>query len=759
MKKLFKWIVGLIGAVVLLLVLAVFLLPIFFDPNDHKPEIQQAIQNQIGREVSLNGPIGWSVFPWIAIELNDVTVTNEQGFSGDSLANIGTLSAQVKLLPLLKKDIQVDTVELKQPNIHLQVAKSGQSNWQSILDHLTGDEEKTQSDGPSNISINIEGILISDGALNYRDAAAGSTIRLSDLNFSSSAIIAGKPADMSLKAQLEMVETKLTADLSTEFVVNHLLSDQAMVVDIQSLALAGDMNSVPLKFRTQQGGQLDLAQDRLHLPEITVEYANVRLQTPLTGTNISAQTASYSGKLALSQFNLAEFLQQLGGGLDNQAGNQLAASADWSMRGPVVKLSNIKAQLDDSQLSGELTISDLDRLAGDFKLTLDQINLDDYLPQTAADSSPQTSDDGIDFGYLDGEISVDQLTAMGTTLNNIKLHMTTRGNELALRPLTAVFYQGLLKTELTLAPNKATDKLVVKHRMQDVQAGPFLEDLMGDGFLSGLGQLQADIQVDQPFSAQPLKTANGHLSYHLSDGDIQGIDVVQMVQKALSLLNKTEAAEANQALETEFGSMALDADVVDGVIKTNELSVQSPYFNLIGDIEVNLVEQSIKGTIQPMLTNIPEGVLDSRFERLLNHRIPVSLSGSMLQPKIGIDVKQLLINTQKEKIDAKKEELKQDLLDSLLGKDKKSEDKDTENVESADDSSKQQDNEASAESDQPQADKSETEEAPKEDPKEDREDRLKRELLEGLFKKSKKKSEPESKPEPEPDPQPEPSAV
>ncbi|GAA4816593.1 hypothetical protein GCM10011365_00290 [Marinicella pacifica] len=744
MRKLFKWLIGLIVIVALLLVLAVLLLPVFFDPNDHKPEIQQAVQNQIGREVSLNGPIGWSVFPWVAIELNDVTVVNEQGFSGNSLADIGTLSARVKLLPLLKKDIQVDTVELKQPNIHLQVAKSGRTNWQSILDHLAGGEDKSESDKLSNININIEGIMVSDGSLNYRDSAAGSTLQLSDLNFSSTAITANKPADMSLTAQLEMVESKLSADLSTDFVVNHLLSDQAMVVDIESLALAGEMDGIPLKVRTQKGGQLDLGQDRLNIPEINIEYANISLKTPLTGTNISSQRALYSGQVTISSFNVDEFLQQLGGGLDNKAGNQLSASTDWSMQGQALTLNNIKAQLDDSALTGQVSISDLERLTGDFNLHLNHINLDDYLPQTESESTAQDSNTAVDFGHLNGEITIDRLTAMGTSLDTIKLHMTTRGSELSLRPLTAVFYQGLLKTELTLAPDKATDKLVIKHRMQDVQAGPLITDIIGEEFLSGLGQLQADIRIDQPFAAEPLRTANGHVSYHLSDGEIQGIDVVQMVQKALSLLNKTEAAEANQALETEFGSMALEADVVNGVLKTSQLSLQSPYFNLIGDVEINLVEQSIKGTIQPMLTNIPEGVLDSRFERLLNHRIPVSLSGSMLSPKIGIDVKQLLINTQKEKIDAKKEELKQDLFDSLLGNDKKSEEKPTQSDEPAAEDDRDQKAEDSAEK--------ETQEAPKEDSK----DRLKRELLEGLFKKSKKEPDPEPDPEPEPQPEPTP---
>ncbi|KAA3639905.1 MAG: AsmA family protein [Proteobacteria bacterium] len=699
--------------------------------------------------MQLNGPIGWSVFPWIAIELNDVTVANETGFKGDYLAQIGTLSARVKLLPLLKKDIQVDTVELKKPSIHLMVAKSGQTNWQSLLDHLAG-EDSQQTDSPVAVDMNIEGIVISGGQLNYRDATADSTIQISDMKFSSSAITANMAVDMSLRGQLMMAEQELTADLTTEFVVNHLLSEQAMVIDFNGLSLAGYMADIPLKVSAGQAGQLDMGTDQLQFKQINLSYANINMTTSVNGNGLNDHQASYSGQLKVAPFDVAEYLQQMGDGLNNQAGNQLAASMDWSMRGQVLAINNIKAQLDDSQLTGQVTISNLDRMAGDFKLQLDHLNLDQYLPQTeSATTTSQDADDDVDFGYLEGQITIGRLTAMGTTLNNIQLNMTTRGRELAVRPLTADFYQGLLKTELTLAPDKTVDKLVLKHSMQDIQAGPLLTDLMGEGLLSGLGQLQADIRVNEPFSQVPLRTANGHLSYHLSDGAIKGIDLVQMTQKALSLLNKTEAAEANKALQTEFASMALEADVVDGVIKTKKLSLKSPYFDLIGEVQVDLVAQSIKGTIQPMLINIPPGVLDNRFERLLNHRIPVSLSGSMLSPSFGVDIKQLLINTQKDKIDAKKEELKQDLFDSLLGKDKKPEEKPIASDEqAADDTGDNKDGDKTEDTAG-----NETEEVPKEDSK----DRLKRELLEGLFKKSRKEPEPEpDTSEHEPEPQPEP---
>ena len=85
----------------------------------------------------------------------------------------------------------------------------------------------------------------------------------------------------------------------------------------------------------------------------------------------------------------------------------------------------------------------------------------------------------------------------------------------------------------------------------------------------------------------------------------------------------------------------------------------------------DLVNMTIDGTIEPMLLDIPEQVLSDKYKKLLNLPIPVTLSGSVLEPNISIDAKKLLLATQKERIEKEKEKLKGKLLDSLFGKEKK----------------------------------------------------------------------------------------
>ncbi|MBV2207505.1 MAG: AsmA family protein, partial [Pseudomonas sp.] len=65
MKSLGK-ILGLVILGLLLIVVAAgFALTHLFDPNDYKDEIRQLARDKAGLELTINGDIGWSLFPWL----------------------------------------------------------------------------------------------------------------------------------------------------------------------------------------------------------------------------------------------------------------------------------------------------------------------------------------------------------------------------------------------------------------------------------------------------------------------------------------------------------------------------------------------------------------------------------------------------------------------------------------------------------------------------------------------------------------------
>src|SRR3546814_4218259 len=55
-----------------------FALTYLFDPNDYKDEIRELARSKAGLELDIKGDIGWSLFPWLGLELHETTLASAQ---------------------------------------------------------------------------------------------------------------------------------------------------------------------------------------------------------------------------------------------------------------------------------------------------------------------------------------------------------------------------------------------------------------------------------------------------------------------------------------------------------------------------------------------------------------------------------------------------------------------------------------------------------------------------------------------------------
>lgn len=721
-----KWLFKIIIAVVLLAVIAVIILPYVFDPNDHKERIQNLIKDSTGREVALNGEIGWSIFPSLALQFEDVTVSNEKGFDAKHLAQIGTASAQVKLLPLLKSDIQIGSIKLGNADINLQINAIGKSNWESILNNLSNNNNDTKPENKSKKgSLEIRGIEINDGHILYQDIQNVLTAEASNLNIEISAIGENIDTDVQVSVDLNLPETGMKTHIDSEIRVSHLLSDKSIQALLNSLKINGHFSAesdIPFELELKQAGKIDIGKGSLNFPEVKLILDAMKITTPINASNLSDNPV-FAGQFSIPQFDLGKLLDSLKAPLNNQADNQLSATSDWSFGNNRLQLKNLDMKLDSTHIKGDVDIKELDQLKGTFSVNVNEIAINQYIPNegdtTTTTKATQQTD--YNFGFLTGTIALDKLIANGATLENISLSFISKGTQFTIQPLRADFYQGALSTQLTLDTLSQSKKMQVNHKMTGIQAGPLLKDITGEDYLTGLGNITADITIDEPFSDNPLQSLNGNVSYRLSEGAVYGIDVFGMMRKGLSLITKAEESTNNDTIKTDFALMNIDAEINNGILQTKSLSISSPFFKLDGEVSINLDTMTVKGNIEPMLINIPENILGDEYKKLINVPIPVSLKGSLLSPEIKLDVKELILATQKEKIDQKKEELKKDLLGKLLGDDKQ------ENT----------DNPSSNDGDQPKK------------KKESSKDKLKRDLLNNLLgnkdKDDKKPDDPDNK--------------
>lgn len=130
------------------------------DVNQFRPRIQAELQTRLGRPVSL-GAMGLRLVP-LAIRADDLTIGEAPAFrTGRPFAAAKELRVRVGLLPLLRKQIRVDSLILRRPAIELVRGPSGKWNF--------ADLGGGQSGGQSGGGFSIAELRVEDGQLAVSD--------------------------------------------------------------------------------------------------------------------------------------------------------------------------------------------------------------------------------------------------------------------------------------------------------------------------------------------------------------------------------------------------------------------------------------------------------------------------------------------------------------------------------------------------------------------------------------------------------------
>ena len=70
----------LLGSLILILLVAVVALPFLIPIESYKDDILKLAQEKTGRQVTIDGPLDLKILPNIALQVNDMTVHNPEGF-------------------------------------------------------------------------------------------------------------------------------------------------------------------------------------------------------------------------------------------------------------------------------------------------------------------------------------------------------------------------------------------------------------------------------------------------------------------------------------------------------------------------------------------------------------------------------------------------------------------------------------------------------------------------------------------------------
>ncbi len=155
---------GVILGIVVVVFVALMALPSLVNVNQYHDKIQAEVQQKLGRPVTL-GNMELKVFP-VRVRVDNLSIGDDPNFgAGQPFATAKELDLSVKLLPLLRKNIELDSIELVNPRVELVRNAQGVWNYAS----LGGPPTTAAPKQPSGQELSISDLKLTDGTIAVTD--------------------------------------------------------------------------------------------------------------------------------------------------------------------------------------------------------------------------------------------------------------------------------------------------------------------------------------------------------------------------------------------------------------------------------------------------------------------------------------------------------------------------------------------------------------------------------------------------------------
>ncbi len=716
-------------AVLVLVILAAVAVVATFDPNDYKAQIKAAAKEQTGRELTLAGPLELSLFPWLGLELNKVSLANAQGFDGRPFAAIERADVSVAVLPLLRREIEIDTIRLHGLDLDLQRRADGSTNWDDLVQRFSGEKEPVRAESGdatgAGLAVLVGGVDLREASVHWRDARAGTEVTVAPIDLETGTIRPGEPVDIKLGLGLENREPRIEARLDLEAVVEASADFQRLTVTgletrLEASGAAIPADSARLELATPtiefdngsgdvvireltaellaEGGELPVAGHplrlattlRANLQRETASVENLELtglETRLSGGATATGVLSdprFQGQLQLHELDPRALLERLAieppASRDPDVLARLAARTDFQGSTTAVRLENLDLALDDSRLTGELEIKDFATRALRFDLALDAIDVDRYLPPAPeepeqAEAKPAGAPIPVALPVevlreldVQGRLTVGKLVASGLTLSEISIDISAEDGVVAADPINASLYEGLFKGATRVDVREDTPVFHLRETLTGLATGPLLEDLTGDDKLQGTGRVESDLTT-RGQTVDALKSGlNGDLAFAFTDGAVKGFNLAAAIRKARARIAGQPLPEEAEEQKTDFSQLTGSASITDGVVKNRDLQAKSPFLRVKGEGDIDLGRERLDYLLTTTIVATPKGQGGAELEELKGVPIPVRIKGPFSDPKPSVDLASVLEEQQKARIEKKVEEKKEELREKLKEK-------------------------------------------------------------------------------------------
>ena len=374
MKRLFKILLSLLLGAIALLLIAILIIVFIVDPNDYKSQIADLVEDATGRTLTIEGDISLTFYPWLGLDLGKVSLGNAPGFAEPEFAKINQAQVLIKLLPLLRKQVEVDTVLLEGAQITLTRKADGTTNWDDLA-ALGGKKPDQEEKSTTLEELKIDGLDLRHAKIVWDDQQTRSRYVISDVNLNTSAVdlnlstlVLNEPVQLQLNTALDISgDTRLRGqiELDTQVLINqenqhYRLEPLQFSATVQGNQIPGGMQTVSIN---SQVVDVDLKQQSLTLEGLVVKIMEGLLSGDVQAQDIQTNP-TLSGTLKLADFNLQKLLKQLNlhAALpSDEVLKTVGGQTQFKANTAGILLTNLQLLVDDNQLKTPKIYLDLEK--------------------------------------------------------------------------------------------------------------------------------------------------------------------------------------------------------------------------------------------------------------------------------------------------------------------------------------------------------------------------------------------------------------
>lgn len=629
--------------VVIILVIAAVLTPMFIPASKFRQTITEYAQEMIGHNISIGGDIEFKAFPYLGINMQDVTVGKPESAKSPPLAKFKALNVEIATLPLFTGAVVVKSLTLDEPQINLIVFANGKQNWLSSYDKPEEKKSVANNPGPEKAKVSsvdvinnlmLDDVQISHGSITYKDEITKKSWALNDVNVAFFLDSATSPFE--IKGDIKYNESTVKYSGTIETFQTLMLTGQAKVgLDIRSeyitAKLQGNLN------KNSYSGRTEIATDSLIK---TVEWINSK---PLEAVFSSKFPLRITSKTTCSP-DACSFMES------SFALDSIEAKGDVKVKF-TGSVPHIEMQIDSNQIDFNLFKTEPKKQAS-------SIIGSAYAAEPAGWSS-----DPIDFSGLRSISMIANINTGGIKMDNVTIGKTVfrskiQHGRLSLDILDAEFYSGKANIFVNVDASSSVPVIEKRITFSDVQMEPFLRDINAGDRFSGKGNLQLTVVSMGNSEQQIVSNLRGNGNFKCEDGAIKGINIAEMVRNVQSAFKPVDKTSQ----KTDFSEVGGAFTIAKGIVSNNDLIMKAPLFRVKGNGTVDLPQRTINYRLLPELVETIQGQGGKEKQGI---GVPVLISGSWdnlsYRPDLESTIKDVIKNPEKAKetIGNIKEQIKQ----------------------------------------------------------------------------------------------------